>query len=356
ARRLGPVLWGKNLRGQLEEFAPEVIHTHGLWGQPSIVGSRLKSPGLAKVISPHGMLDSWALQNGRLKKQLAMKLFERRFLASADCLHALCRSEADSIRALGFQNPIAVIPNGVDLPESREAKPQNDHRRTLLFLGRLHPKKGLPNALRAFAQFLERAREVPDENSWRFVIAGWDQGGHGEELKELCRELGLPFSSIPAAELVANHSRDPGPDSDPSPRVVFVGSAFGETKDELLRLADIFILPSFSEGLPVAVLEAWAYGLPVLMTDHCNLPEGFEAEAAVRIGTDVESIAQGMVNLLRSPHSNLRSIGENGRALVERQFTWPQIAAQMEELYQWILNSEPKPDFVELSEAHLNLI
>ena len=97
------------------------------------------------------------------------------------------------------------------------------------------------------------------------------------------------------------------------------------------------ILPSFSEGLPMAVLEAWAYGLPVLMTDHSNLPEGFAADAAIRIGTDVESIAEGMRSLLRSPTSDLRSPGRNGRALDEERFTWPQVVAQMKEVYEWVL-------------------
>jgi poly(glycerol-phosphate) alpha-glucosyltransferase len=128
--------------------------------------------------------------------------------------------------------------------------------------------------------------------------------------------------------------------------VIFTGPAFGDAKDALLRRADAFILPSFSEGLPMSVLEAWSYGLPVLMTEHCNIPEGFADNAAIRIGTDVESIAEGMRHLFRPPSSVLRSLGLNGRALVEERFTWPQVAAQMKEVYEWVLGGGAKPGCV----------
>ena len=96
----------------------------------------------------------------------------------------------------------------------------------------------------------------------------------------------------------------------------------------------------------MAVLEAWAYRLPVLMTEHCNLPEGFAADAAIRIGTDVESIAEGMRQILQSTIPDLQSIGRNGRALVEERFTWPQVAVQMKEVYEWILGGGSKPGCV----------
>ena len=96
----------------------------------------------------------------------------------------------------------------------------------------------------------------------------------------------------------------------------------------------------------MAVLEAWAYRLPVLMTEHCNLPEGFAADAAIRIGTDVESIAEGMRQILQSTIYDLQSIGRNGRSLVEERFTWPQVAVQMKEVYEWILGGGSKPGCV----------
>jgi poly(glycerol-phosphate) alpha-glucosyltransferase len=143
--------------------------------------------------------------------------------------------------------------------------------------------------------------------------------------------------------------------------VVFLGPAFGEAKDQLLRRASAFILPSFSEGLPMSVLEAWAYRLPVLMTEHCNLPEGFAAEAAMRIGTDggdqrsevggqmsglggqTMSMTEGMRALMEMSDAERLLMGQRGRSLVEREFTWPQVAAQMKEVYEWVLGGGAKP-------------
>ena len=174
------------------------------------------------------------------------------------------------------------------------------------------------------------------------MIAGWDQGGHAEDLKGLCDELGLTHDTISATEFVNFSSEQRATHA-----VSFIGPAFGETKDALLRQADAFILPSFSEGLPMAVLEAWAYGLPVMMTDHCNLPEGFEHNAAIRIGTDPEDITRGLAELFQASVSDLKSMGASGRALVERQFTWPQVAAQMKEVYEWMLGGGSRPGCVE---------
>jgi glycosyltransferase involved in cell wall biosynthesis len=304
------------------------------------------------------MLDPWAVRNSRWKKRLAHLWFEGAHLRDAACIRALCESEAQSIRAYGLKNPVCVIPNGIDLVDAEMLKTETlkGEKKTLLFLGRLNPKKGLVNAIKAWKTARDQGSEIRgQEDEWQMVVAGWDQGGHEAELKRLCTELGLAYTDIPAAEFVDESTTEPerptplgtsGRARRSSPTVIFVGPAFGETKDALLRRASAFILPSVSEGLPMSVLEAWSYRLPVLMTEHCNLPEGFAADAALRIGTDVESIAEGMRLLLRSPVSDLRSLGDHGRQLVSERFTWPQVAAQMKEVYEWVLGGGPKPGCV----------
>jgi len=152
------------------------------------------------------------------------------------------------------------------------------------------------------------------------VIAGWDQEGHEGELKALCRELGLRFADK------QNLDGD----------VIFFGPAFGEEKEKLLRSAAGFILPSLSEGLPMSVLEAWAYGLPVVMTPECNLPEGFASQAALEIrnGGMGNRNWEGLRALLDMSDSDRIEMGRQGRRLVEERFTWPKVAAQMHELFQ----------------------
>lgn len=320
----------------------DLLHVHGAWQAQShsvnVWHRRTRRPYL---ISLHGMLDPWALARSRAKKRLAALAYERVHLRDAGCLHALCHQEADSIRNHGLKNPVCLLPNGVDLPANRHAEPEShatDGPRVMLFLGRLHPKKGLANALRAWAR---THRDFPD---WQFVIAGWDQGGHAEELRQLCGELGIACSDIPVTNLLQGRNE---PETRNGRCVVFAGPAFGAEKDALFRRADAFILPSFSEGLPMAVLEAWAYGLPVLMTDHCNLPEGFGAGAAIRIGTDPGDIVAGFRGLFAGSRRDLEAMGARGRSLVEARFTWPKIASQMKEVYAWMLGGGPRPGFVE---------
>jgi len=391
----GPSALGaaSDLRRAILAEPADLIYRAGLWRLPSRYAHEWsRRHGRPEIIAPHGMLDPWAVRNSRWKKRLAHLWFEGSHLRDASCIRALCEAEAQAVRAYGLKNPVCVIPNGIDLPEIRDqnagralANPEQsgaaltgiaegnsevggrrseDRPRVLLFLGRLHPKKGLVNALKAWHQVRGQRSEIRGQEEWQFVVAGWDQGGHEADLKRLCDELGLSYLDLPASDYVGETPTllessvrsskfevqcSTFASSSPAntASVIFTGPAFGATKDELLRRAGAFILPSFSEGLPMSVLEAWAYGLPVLMTDHCNLPEGFLSDAALRIGTDVASIAAVMSDFLRSPASDLRAMGANGRALVERQFTWPQVAAQMKEVYEWVLGGGGAPGCVE---------
>jgi glycosyltransferase involved in cell wall biosynthesis len=349
-RRMPGMRWSVDMESAIATTRPELLHAHGLWEQPSLVVPRCaRRHSIPYVTSPHGMLDPWALANSKYKKRLAYILYERANLRSAGCLHALCESEARSLRAYGLRNPIAVIPNGVELPqdchgESDGSAGTGRQRRVLLFLGRLHPKKGLVNALKAWSHVVNKQASGGGAEGWQFAIAGWDQGGHEAELKQLCDEAGLSYRDVPAAEFVSEEQSGHSEDS-----IVFLGSAFGEIKETLLRTASAFILPSFSEGLPMAVLEAWAYRLPVVMTDFCNLPEGFAAGAAIRIGTEVEDIAEGMDRLLNATSAELRQMAANGRQLAECRFAWPRIAKQMRQLYRWLLGGGEPPEFVEMS-------
>ena len=351
---IGPraLAWAPEMDNALDEARPDILSLHGLWQYPSVATRRqLQRHGTRYVVSPRGMLDIWALANSRWKKRIAAWAFENAVLSDAACLHALCTPEADAIRAYGLKQRIEVVPNGVDLPEklTTEHAESTEGRRRLLFLGRIHPKKGLLGALRAWA-------EIHNSNQWQFVIAGWDQGGHEGELKRFCADLGLRIAECGEAEDLKlnsykfkterslNLQGGLRPENGSSRRltlpdvdVVFFGPAFGEEKEALLRSAESFILPSFSEGLPMSVLEAWAYGLPVVMTPECNLPEGFASGAALEIRSGKGSFQEGMRTLIEMTDQERAAMGMRGRRLVEESFTWPKVAAQMRRLYEEVL-------------------
>ena len=337
--RSGPRIFGyvPGLVSDLVDSDCELLHLQHLWMYPSVAVHRWhRRTGRPYLVTANGMLEPWTLSRSKWIKRAAALCYENRMLRSAASLQANTEKEAADFRAYGLRNPICLIPNGVALPEVSSSEPLRQRSggpRVLLFLGRLHPKKGLVNALRAWAEVMGEEVRGTGREAWQFVIAGWDQGGHGDELKALCRELGLDYSDNPSGN---SDSASPAP-------VIFNGPAFGKEKDALMRKAEAFILPSFSEGLPMAVLEAWAYAIPVLMTDHCNLPEGFTAGAAIRIGTEVPGIAGGLRELFQGSPGDLEAMGGAGRTLVEEQFTWPKVAAQMKEVYEWMLGGGTRP-------------
>jgi len=306
----------------------------GLWKFPSVAAIRWSNQsGKPLMIAPHGMLDPWALKNSGVKKKIAGWLFQNNQLSRAACLRALCPAESDSIRAYGLSNPICVIPNGIDLPEISDRSALRHalfppDKRVLLYLGRLHPKKGLAHLLSAWS------KEQSAGKNWILAIAGWDQGGHEAELKQQATDLGIDWAD--------NARRD-----STSSTVLFLGPQFGDDKEACYRSSDAFILPSFSEGLPMVVLEAWAYAKPVLMTAECNLPEGFAAHAALRMEPTVESIAKGLRQLFMLSREDSLTMGRQGRALVEDRFAWRKLAVQMASVYEWMVDGGPKPDCVE---------
>ena len=317
---------------ELKAISPDVIHVHGLWQFPSILACRQhRRAGTPYVVSPHGMLDGWALRNSAFKKKLAALLFENRSLRLAACIHALGESEVRSIRAYGLSNPIAVIPNGVAIPterDSKDAAPENlpwsetrlAGRQVLLYIGRLHEKKGLTNLIKAWATLSRKP--ALDDHAWGLVLAGWDQGGHRAGLEQLVAELGIGDT------------------------VWFAGPLFDEAKRQALRGASAFVLPSLSEGLPMVVLEAWSFGLPVLMTPQCNLPEGFAAGAAVNSDPDAESLREGLTALFGMSGADLRNMGERGLELVREKFNWNGIARSMLRVYEWCLHGGTAPECV----------
>jgi glycosyltransferase involved in cell wall biosynthesis len=314
----------------LVEVCPDIAHVHGLWTYPSFAGyrwhRRTKRP---LIYTAHGMLSPWALRNSAWKKRLVRALWEDAAHRSAACFHVNSEAEYLMLRQHGLRNPICIIPNGIDLPASQSSEVSSlvsglasvaQGEKLLLYLGRLHPKKNLLNLIRAWKDALNSHPSTL--NSWILAIAGWDQGGHEAQLRKLTTDLRLLTS------------------------VIFLGPRFGADRDACYRACDAFVLPSLSEGLPMTVLEAWAYGKPALMTPECNLPEGFVAGAAAEIGTTSKEIAAGLKQLFEMSDDDRKATGARGRALVAEKFSWPRVGEQMRAVYEWVLGGGTRPETV----------
>ena len=302
----------------INAVAPDLLHSHGLWMYSSLTSSRWRRRAKRPVIiSPRGMLDEWALGQSQAKKKAAWLLYERANLRGATALHALNEAEAQAIRRLGLIQPIAIVPNGIDLSVATRTA-SDDECKTLLFLGRLHAKKGLTELLRAWA----RVQNIMSYTRWHLSIAGWSNEGYERTLHRLIVDLDLADT------------------------VKLLGPCFGRDKETTLRRAHAFVLPSFSEGLPMAVLEAWSHSVPVLMTRACNLPEGFLAGAALEIRPEIDALAESLYQLAMMPADALREMGAAGRRLVETCFTWDAVAQEMSAVYRWLVDGGPPPSCV----------
>jgi poly(glycerol-phosphate) alpha-glucosyltransferase len=346
-RPIGPRGFGFSpaLRSAVLKAEADLAYCAGLWKYHAVVSLQwARRTHKPLVVAPHGMLDPWALQQSRGRKRVARLLFQNAQLEIASCIRALCHAEARAIRKLGFISPIAIIPNGIDLPGAeeqgvrREADAREPLRRikaagrkVLLYLGRIHPKKGLVNLLRGWP--LARGGRGSAARDWVLAIVGWDQDGHEAELKRLATQLGLGWAD--GSSSTETNFR--------SASVFFLGPQFGERKAACYRNCDAFVLPSLSEGVPMVVLEAWAYHKPVLITPECNLPEGFAANAAIRIETDTQSIMAGLARLFEMPGSEMRAMGAAGYQLAASSYAWPRVAEDMKCLCQWLLGGGAKP-------------
>ncbi len=318
--------YSSDIYGKIVGIKPDIIHVQCIWLYLSVINNYFhKKHGTPYMVSTRGMLDPWQLEQSKLKKKIALFLYERRHLERASAINALCLSEYESIRKIDIKTPVAIIPNGVTLPDSYHKQISNDNgnttvrdkRKTLLFLSRLHHKKGIENMIKAWAL------TNPKQQGWVLKIAGETKDeAYYRHIVDLSRKLKVEES------------------------IQFIGGQFGKNKHNTFVEADAFILPSFSEGLPMAVLEAWSYKLPAILTDYCNLPEGFESKAAIRIETNIDSIAEGIKKLLSMSNFEREIMGVNGYELVKSSFTWEHVARMTQGVYNWILEGGEKPTYV----------
>ena len=308
------------LRRRVTECKPSLIHSHGLWLPVNHWAARAaRRHNIPLLIHPRGMLETWALNHRGLKKRLALQIYQYRDLETAALFFATGEQEFVNIRRVGLRQPVAIIPNGVELPvlenngSANQWRSLQDRSHSVVYISRIHPQKGLLHLVEAWGRLRP--------SDWRLYLAGPDEGGHLAEVMRRVRELRLENF------------------------VEYVGVVEGDAKTALFDSADLFVLPSFSENFGVVIAEALAHGVPVITTRGTPWEGVMHHGCGWWIDPTVDALTEALQEALNIDGASLLAMGEKGREYA-REFNWTHIAQQTADVYRWVLGLGPMPECV----------
>lgn len=292
----------------LNNIHPDIIHVNCCW-LPQCAWAQLwaQELGYKVVLTPHGMLEPWIMKRHYWTRKLpALILYQKKAIIKADYIHATAESEKYNLLNLGYNDKIEVIANGIDV-DSIHIKSSWKRNKKILFLSRIHIKKGIEFLLEAVAKLKGQLE------GYTIYIAGEGENNYIQNLKEKTELLGIK-------NLVS-----------------FCGGVYGEKKWELFRQTDLFILPTYSENFGIVVAEALASGTPVITTKGTPWQE-LETEHCgwwTEIGS--KPTIKALKSFLACTEKELEQMGTNGRQLIERKYSAKKMAEDMVTLYQKVI-------------------
>lgn len=288
------------------EFAPDIVHIHAVWSFFSIFAMLwCVLRRMPFVISPHGCLMPSVFGKKKWLKKMFYSLLVRPLMRKATAIHVTAHPEAVAIHKLGFRQNIEIIPLGVDLPPHTTSGHEKAVR-TMLFMGRISPEKGLVNLLQAWRQI--------DFTGWKLMLAGPDWNGYKAVLDEEIKRLRLADD------------------------VIFTGSVMGTAKEDVYCNADCFVLPSPMENFSAVVLEALAHTLPVIATKGTPWEELEKFGCGWWIDQGLEPLSRALREAIGQSDAERLSMGKRGRELVATGYTWDSVEKRTVELYKKVIN------------------
>lgn len=311
-KRIGPYNYhySPKLKSILDEINPDIIHMNAVWQYNCWEAANWANKrDIPYVVTVHGNLNEVALSKSNLKKHILFKLIVKKFLQNAKFLHALTSVEEVSIRKKGITNKIIILPNGVFTKTVDTFVKNSLHTNTLLYLGRIHPIKNFENLIIAWSQLRHYL------GKWRLLVVGdFSDIKYENKIKTICNDLEFGAS------------------------LLFYGSVEeNEAKENIYINSDGFILPSLSEGLPMAALEAMSFGLPCILSNNCNLSEIYVDSYDLSCDIDVESIKAAIERLVNLTPEKRQIIGNNNKQIVAKKFDWEKIVTHLNLEYEKLI-------------------
>jgi glycosyltransferase involved in cell wall biosynthesis len=297
----------------------DIVHQHGIWTFPSVISSILVGKYSCKlVIAPHGMLEQTDLNKSKIKKFVASLLYEKNNFKNASCFHATAKNEVVAFEKYGLKNKIALISNGISEEWLKmEGNPDRFYQdcnidkksKILLFMSRIAPKKGLSLLFEAWSK-------IEDKKNWIITVVGDDKCEYAGEMKTLAGTLNIKET------------------------VQFVGTAFGQKKRDAFAAASLFILPSYSEGFPMVVLDSLGAGVPVIVTKAAEWSDLEKYMCGWWVDIDAVAIQKAIMEAINLKEEKLVQMGIAGKKMVEKLYSWNEIGKQTIELYKELMNSK----------------
>ncbi|NWF61046.1 MAG: glycosyltransferase [Fischerella sp.] len=308
----------------------DIVHTNTVFAPiVSFVHWLCQLRQIPYIMTPHGMLEPWALSYKGWKKRLYYNIFEKLALQKASAIQVIANVEAHNVKSLGFEH-IVTVPNGIhrqefeNLPEPEvfyQHFPETCNKNLILFLGRIDPKKGLDLLAPAFATVRAKFPQT------HLVVAGPDNIGFLSTAQHYFLQAGCLDA------------------------VTFTGMLTGELKHAALAAANLYVAPSYSEGFSMSVLEGMASGLPCVITTGCNFPEAATAKAAYVVDININAIADGLIQYLSNPQQ-AKAMGERARGFIFQNYTWNSAAEKLIPVYKSIFDRKPLPKYLSYSQMN----
>ena len=293
----------------------DIIHTNSLWMFPNVYPDWARKGTKCKlVIGPRGTVSPWAMNRARLKKFLFGHLWQYRVLRNADMFVASCEEEAEDIRRLGYRQPIAIVANGIDIPD--DVVPGRCERRRMYFLSRIHPKKNVELLIKCWAKL---ESEFPE---WDLSIVGPDENNaYADSMKKLTADLGCR-------------------------RIRFEGELKGLEKRKFVAASECLVLPTHSENFGMVVAEALALGTPAICSKGAPWKGLVENRCGWWVDANEPTFANAMREVMSTERKELEDRGSRGREWMTRDFSWNRIGADLKAAYFWLLIGGGRPDHV----------